>query len=75
MASRFVSSFRTLDADISGNTVVVRGDLNVPVENGAVPNATRIERTLPTLSELTIRTRKAYFPISARTSGVTKARP
>lgn len=53
MANRVVPSFRTLDdVDVSGKTVVVRVDLNVPVENGGVSDATRIERTLPTLREL-----------------------
>lgn len=53
MMDRVVSSIPTLDdVDVSAKTVVVRVDLNVPVENGAVTDATRIERTLPTLHEL-----------------------
>ena len=44
---------RTLD-DISfgGKTAIVRVDLNVPVEDGVVADATRIERIIPTLREL-----------------------
>ena len=46
-------SFRTLDSlDPKGKRVVVRVDLNVPIENGRVTDATRIERVIPTLREL-----------------------
>jgi phosphoglycerate kinase len=45
--------FRTLDnLDPRGKRVIVRVDLNVPVENGRVTDATRIERIVPTLNEL-----------------------
>ncbi|SFZ83623.1 phosphoglycerate kinase [Devosia enhydra] len=48
-----MASFKTLeDADLSGKTVIVRADLNVPVENGEVTDATRIERLVPTLNEI-----------------------
>lgn len=47
------SPFLTLDdADVAGKRVLVRVDLNVPMENGAVTDATRLERILPTLHEL-----------------------
>src|ERR1700730_11454453 len=46
-------SFRTLDqADVKGRRVLVRVDLNVPMENGRVTDATRIERIVPTITEL-----------------------
>jgi phosphoglycerate kinase len=46
-------SFRTLDhVDVKGKRVLVRVDLNVPVDNGIVTDATRIERVAPALTEL-----------------------
>jgi phosphoglycerate kinase len=48
-----MSSFRTLDqADVKGKRVLVRVDLNVPMENGRVADATRIERSAPTITEI-----------------------
>lgn len=48
-----MSSYRTLDdVDVTGKRVLVRLDLNVPVEGGIITDLTRIERVLPTLREL-----------------------
>jgi phosphoglycerate kinase len=48
-----MGSFRTLDqADVKGKRVLLRVDLNVPMENGKVTDATRIERVAPTITEL-----------------------
>ena len=48
-----MSSFKTLDdIDVAGKTVLVRGDLNVPVKNGVVTDSTRLDRLAPTLIEL-----------------------
>jgi phosphoglycerate kinase len=48
-----VPAFKTLDQlDPGGKRVVVRLDLNVPIEKGEVRDATRIERVVPTLREL-----------------------
>jgi phosphoglycerate kinase len=47
------NSFRTLDdADLKGKRVLVRVDLNVPMENGRVTDATRIDRILATIREI-----------------------
>jgi len=48
-----MSAFRTLDqADVKNKRVLLRVDLNVPMENGAVSDATRIERVAPTINEI-----------------------
>ena len=48
-----MTAFRTLDqADLKGKRVLVRVDLNVPMENGRVTDATRIERVVPTIREI-----------------------
>jgi phosphoglycerate kinase len=48
-----MGAFRTLDhADVKGKRVLVRVDLNVPVENGVVSDATRIERMAPAITEI-----------------------
>src|SRR5436189_6397687 len=47
------SGFRTLDqADVSGKRVLLRVDLNVPMEDGRVTDATRLERVAPTITEI-----------------------
>ncbi len=48
-----MSFFKTLDrVDVKGKRVLVRVDLNVPVENGVVTDATRIERMAPSITEI-----------------------
>src|SRR3982075_1208517 len=46
-------TFRTLDdVDVKGKRVLLRVDLNVPMENGRVTDATRVERVAPTITEI-----------------------
>src|ERR1700694_2286455 len=46
-------TFRTLDdVDVKGKRVLVRVDLNVPLGNGRVTAATRLERIAPTIREI-----------------------
>ena len=45
--------FHTLDdIDLAGKIVLTRVDINVPVENGQVTDATRIERIVPTIQDI-----------------------
>ena len=45
--------FRSLDdADVKGKRVLVRVDLNVPMNDGELSDTTRIERTAPTIREI-----------------------
>ncbi|MFZ1679985.1 MAG: phosphoglycerate kinase [Rhizobiaceae bacterium] len=49
-----MAKFRTIDdlGDITGKRVLLRVDLNVPMAEGKVTDATRIERVAPTINEL-----------------------
>jgi phosphoglycerate kinase len=56
------SPFKTLDGvDVSGKRVLLRVDLNVPMENGVVTDATRIERVIPTIEELSMKGAKVIL--------------
>jgi phosphoglycerate kinase len=46
-------TFRSLDdADVKGKRVLLRVDLNVPMQDGNVSDSTRIEEIVPTIAEL-----------------------
>jgi phosphoglycerate kinase len=47
------TAYRTLDqADVRGKRVLVRADLNVPMSNGTVSDATRIKAAAKTITEI-----------------------
>jgi phosphoglycerate kinase len=49
-----MAGFRTMEGmDFAGKRVLLRVDLNVPVQDGKVTDATRIERIVPTIREIT----------------------
>ena len=49
-----MSSFKTIDdIDVAGKRVLVRADLNVPMSGGKPSDTTRIDRTVPTIRDLT----------------------
>src|SRR3569623_1194478 len=49
-----MAAFRTIEGmDFAGKRVLLRADLNVPVQDGKVTDATRIERVVPTIREIT----------------------
>lgn len=55
-------SFKTLDElDLTGKRVLLRADLNVPVADGKVTDATRIERLVPTIREIVKKDGKAIL--------------
>src|ERR1700743_1005620 len=48
-----MAKFRTLDdVDVKGKRVLLRVDLNVPMDNGRVSDAPRLERVAPTITEI-----------------------
>jgi phosphoglycerate kinase len=56
------AAFRTLDqAEVAGKRVLLRVDLNVPMENGKVADVTRIERVAPTIREIADKGGKAIL--------------
>ena len=57
-------SFKLLDdVDVKGKRVLLRVDLNVPMENGEVSDLTRIQRVAPTIAEIAHKGGKAILTI------------
>ena len=51
--------FHTIDdLDVADKRVLLRADLNVPVKDGKITDATRIERLAPTIEALLTRRAK-----------------
>lgn len=50
----YMAAFKTLDdiGDVRGKRVLVRVDLNVPMQDGSVSDTTRLQAMVPTVSEL-----------------------
>ncbi|MBX9726271.1 MAG: phosphoglycerate kinase, partial [Rickettsiales bacterium] len=59
MKSAELPTLETLD--VTGKTVLVRLDLNVPMQAGRVTDATRISRIVPTLQYLMERDAKVVI--------------
>ncbi|MFZ9021147.1 MAG: phosphoglycerate kinase, partial [Paracoccaceae bacterium] len=46
-------NWRTLDdMDLAGKRVLIRVDINVPMEDGRVTDATRIQKIVPTVKDI-----------------------
>lgn len=55
----------TLDeVDVKDKRILLRVDLNLPMENGRVSDATRIERILPTIQELSKKAVKLSYSLT-----------
>lgn len=66
-------SWKTLDdMELAGKKVLTRVDINVPVENGKVTDATRIERIVPTIRDILA---KGGMPILLAHFGRPKGKP
>ena len=62
-----MTAFHTLDdVDVKGKRVLLRVDLNVPMEDGRVTDATRIERALPTINEIADKGGKSHSALAFR---------
>jgi len=65
--------WKTLDdMDLAGHSVLIRVDINVPVEDGRVTDATRIERIVPTVRDVLA---KGGLPVLIAHFGRPKGKP
>ncbi len=68
-----MADFNTIDdMDLDGKAVLTRVDLNVPVENGQVTDATRIEKIVPTIKDIQA---KGGMPVLLAHFGRPKGKP
>ena len=59
-------TFKTLDdLDFNGKRTLVRVDLNLPMSDGKVTDATRLERITPTIVQVLLRLADGYGPFEA----------
>src|SRR5579883_289872 len=60
--AELIDNFKSIETvDVAGKRVIVRADLNVPMSGSEVTDATRLERLLPTLRDLTRRRAKVIL--------------
>ncbi len=54
------------DAELGGKRVLIRVDLNVPMDGGTITDATRIDRILPNLQEIAAKGARSHHSFASR---------
>lgn len=57
-----MSIVRMTDLDLSGKRVLIRQDLNVPIDNGQITSEQRITASVPTIKLALERARPSWSP-------------
>ncbi len=63
---RFSGSEHSMTWTVAGKRVLVRADLNVPMEDGKITDATRIDRILGNIREISEKEGKGHSPVPSR---------
>ena len=69
-----VRVLRMTDLDLTGKRVLIREDLNVPVQNGVVTSDARIRASLPTIQAAHAGRRPRHADVAPRSAGGGRAR-